>query len=220
MTEKLTNMNQENKPKYYKIGEMLEMIEGPNGDACRQIYQDHQQAFEDAPGSRHNHQYWPGGYIDHVTDAMNIGMQIYDTYNNLRPLPFTKSDVLLIVYLHDLEKPFVYKYNEDGTVEKRLELMDKSAREEFKRNMLNEYNIELTPMQDNALEFVEGIRDHKYSNTSRVMGELAVVCHIADLTSARLWYNYPLSENDAWNGAKRNNTKASDITILSEFNIG
>lgn len=217
MTEKLTNTNETEKPKYYSIEEMLDMIEGPNGEACRRIYQDHQEAFESAPGSRHNHQYWPGGYMDHVTDAMNIGMQVYDTYNNLRPLPFTKSDVLLIVYLHDLEKPFVYKYNEDGSIEKKLELMEKSTREEFKRNMLDQYSVELTPMQDNALEFVEGIRDHKYSNTSRVMGELAVVCHIADLTSARLWYNHPLDEDDAWSGAKRTNPASAGLHIPSEF---
>lgn len=217
MAETPTNSNETDKPRYYQINELLDMIEGPNGEACRRIYEEHHEAFTASPGSRHNHQYWPGGYIDHVTDAMNIGLQVYETYNNLRELPFTQSDVLMIVYLHDLEKPFLYSYNEDGTVDKKEELMEKSAREEFKRNMLDKYGIELNPLQDNALEFVEGIRDNKYSNTRRVMGELAVVCHIADLTSARLWYNHPLDEDDAWSGARRANPGAARITIPSEF---
>lgn len=212
-----SNSIEHQKPSYYTIEELLDMIEGSNGEACRRIYADHKEGFEAAPGSRHNHQYWPGGYIDHVTDAMNIGLHVYDSYNNLRPLPFSASDVLLIVYLHDLEKPFVYKMQNDGSVDINPELTEKAAREAFKRDFIDQYGIELSPLQDNALEFVEGIRDHKYKNTSRVMGELAVVCHIADLTSARLWYNHPSSENDPWNGAKRRNPAAHDITLPSEF---
>lgn len=209
--------NEQNKPPYYSIDNLLNMIDGTNGEACRRIYEDHKTKFESAPGSRHNHQFWAGGYIDHVTDAMNVGLHVYETYNNLRPLPFSASDVLLIVYLHDLEKPFVYHMHEDGDVDMNPELTEKTAREAFKRTMIDEYGIELSPMQDNALEFVEGIRDHKYKNTSRVMGELAVVCHIADLTSARLWYNHPSAENDPWQGAKRRNPAAHDVMLPSEF---
>jgi hypothetical protein len=211
-----SNKHHEKQP-YYDIDTLLGMIEGGNGEACRQMHEDFRDKFLASPGSRHNHQYWPGGYIDHVTDAMNVGLTVYETYNDRRPLPFSASDVLMIVYLHDLEKPFVYTYNEDGSVDKNPELLEKSAREAFKRNLIDEYGFEFTPMQDNALEFVEGIRDSKYSNTSRVMGELAVLCHIADLTSARLWYNHPLAENDSWIGSKRQNPAAADVTLASEF---
>lgn len=202
------NQSDQEKAPYYDITALLSMIEGPNGEACRNMHADLKERFERAPGSRHNHQYWRGGYIDHVTDAMNIGLSVYEMYNDRRPLPFSVSDVLLIVYLHDLEKPFVYEYSDDGTVTANAELMEKPAREAFKRDMIKQYGIELSPPQDNALEFVEGIRDHKYSNTSRVMGELAVICHIADLSSARLWYDYPLAENDPWEGARRTNSLA------------
>ena len=206
----------EEKP-YYDAETLLGMIEGSNGDACRRMHSDFIDKFVAAPGSRHNHQYWPGGYYDHVTEVMNLGLTVYDTYNSRRPLPFSASDVLLIVYLHDLEKPFVYTYNEDGSIDKNLALLEKADREAFKKKMIDEYGIELSPMQDNALEFVEGMRDHKYKNTARVMGELAVVCHIADLTSARLWYNHPLAENDPWSGSVRINPAARDITLPSEF---
>lgn len=211
-------LNHEN-PAYYDFDTLLNMIEGENGEACRRMYTDFREKFLSAPGSRHNHQYWPGGYIDHVTDAMNVGLLVYETYNARRPLPFSASDVLLVVYLHDLEKPFVYEYSEDGSVSKNPELLEKADREKFKRDMIDRYGITLNPLQDNALEFVEGVRDHKYKNTSRVMGELAVVCHIADLTSARLWYNHPLDENDSWSGSKRQNPGSKGITLPSEFSV-
>jgi hypothetical protein len=206
----------EEENRYQTIDELLAAIEGTNGEACRQLYETYRHRFEVSPGSSHNHQHWPGGYIDHVTDAMNIGSQVYNLYNSLRPLPFSKSDVLLIVFLHDLEKPFRYT-EEDGTPIEKPAFIEKEELEAFKRGLIDEFGIELTPQQSNALEFVEGIRDHKYQRNARVMGELAVVCHIADLTSARLWYNHPLAEDDPWQGAKRVNAKAADVVLPSEW---
>ena len=214
-TERQTNNHE--KPTYYDIDTLLGMIEGPNGEACRRIYDDYRDKFEVGLGSSSNHQFWPGGYIDHVTDAMNIGAKVYETYNELRPLPFSVSDVLLIVYLHDLEKPYKYLIHEDGQLYRRNDLLQKDADEAFKREIINRYSIEFTPLQENALEFVEGIRDHKYEKSRRVMGELAVVCHIADLTSARLWYNHPLAEDDPWAGSARTNPAARSVSLPSEF---
>jgi hypothetical protein len=217
MTEQFTESQETNKPPYFPIESLLDMIEGENGDACKRIYSDFKDEFGAAPGSSHNHQAWPGGYIDHVTDAMNVGLSVYELYNEQRPLPFTASDVLLIVYLHDLEKPFKYTFSDTYVSEKREQFPDKNAGEVFKRELIERYGIQLNEMQDNALEFVEGIRDHKYQRGKRVMGELAVVCHIADLTSARLWYNHPLAEDDTWSGSARQNTAASGITLPSEI---
>jgi hypothetical protein len=216
MTEHASEGQELDKPPYFDIEILLEMIEGENGAACRRIYEDRRDKFEAAPGSSHNHQAWPGGYIDHVTDAMNIGLSVYELYSARRPLPFTASDVLLIVYLHDLEKPFKYTYKPDGTVETSDDFPDKAAGETMKRGVIDEYGIVLSPIQDNALEYVEGIRDDKYQRGRRVMGELAVICHIADLTSARLWYNHPLASSDPWIGSRRQNSDASDVSLPSE----
>src|SRR5436190_24317867 len=103
----ITHSPQE-KSHYLTIDQLLANIEGVNGEGCRRLYDTYRHRFEVSPGSSHNHQHWPGGYIDHVVDAMNIGAKVYDLYNSLRLLPFSKSDVLLIVFLHDLEKPFRY----------------------------------------------------------------------------------------------------------------
>jgi hypothetical protein len=216
MTEQVNN-HSEKQPPYYDLHSLLDMIEGSNGEACRQMLADHEEKFLAAAGSSHNHQAWPGGYIDHVTDAMNIGLSVYELYQSMRPLPFTASDVLLIVYLHDLEKPFKYTYDTDGNMQQDSRFPDKASGELFKRNMIAQYGIVLNDMQDNALEFVEGIRDPKYQRSRRVMGELAVVCHIADLTSARLWFNNPSSNDDPWSGAERQNRAAQGIDLPSEF---
>lgn len=201
---------------YLTIDELLAAIDGENGQGCRRLYDTYRHRFEVSPGSSHNHQCWPGGYIDHVVDAMNTGSKVYDLYHSLRPLPFPKSDVLLIVFLHDLEKSFRYT-EEDGTPVQNPVFVAKEELEIFKRDLIAHFGITLTPQQSNALEFVEGIRDHKYRRDARVMGELAVLCHIADLTSARLWYNHLLPYGDPWQGARRVNPQASNIVLPSEW---
>lgn len=215
-SQAVPNKNPEQLP-YHDIETLLGMIEGSNGDACRRIHEDYRDKFEAGLGSSHNHQFWPGGYVDHVTEAMNIGLLLHKSFGVQRPLTFPASDILLVVYLHDLEKPFKYFIHDDGQLYRRNDLLQKDADEAFKREIIERYGITLTNTQENALEFVEGIRDHKYQKSRRVMGELAVLCHMADLASARLWYNHPLAENDPWSGSKRQNPAARDITLPSEF---
>jgi hypothetical protein len=90
---------------YLKIDELLEMI--PNSDALRSIVRDNAKRIMTAPGSSKNHQAWRGGYINHVIETMNIACQLYWTFERLgRDLPFLISDVLVVMFLHDLEKPW------------------------------------------------------------------------------------------------------------------
>lgn len=140
------------KPEYLPISALVAKIEGPSGNGCKQILNDHYELFAQAPGSSGNHQAWPGGYLDHVTEIMNIGLVLYQTMNQIRPLPFSESDVLLITFLHDLEKPFKYTYDESGALVKNPELIDKAASEQFKLQLLTKYGIELSSVQKNALE--------------------------------------------------------------------
>lgn len=205
--------------RYLTFDELLARIPGPNGEACRRLYSTNKALFDAAPGSSQNHQAWPGGYKDHVTELLNIGLQVWHLYDSLRPLPFPSSDVLLITYLHDLEKPFRYSYDAEGSIITNPELPDKITSEAFKIEKIQASGITLTPLQQNALEYVEGIRDHKYRRNARVMSELAVICHIADLTSARLWYNYPASTDDTWSGAQRSNPHTTDIKLASEWDL-
>ncbi|MCA9308967.1 hypothetical protein KC973_01195 [Candidatus Saccharibacteria bacterium] len=205
-------------PQYESIDALVSRIDGPNGDGCAALLVEYRELFTQTPGSSGNHQAWPGGYLDHVTEIMNIGSTLYHTMSQMRELPFTESDVLLITFWHDMEKPFKYTYDPStGELVKNPDLLDKTASEEFKRDLMKRFGIELNAMQANALEFVEGIRDDKYRKDSRVMGELAAMCHMADLWSARGWYNHPLPYADDWEGAARVNPGASAVWLETEF---
>lgn len=188
---------------YLTIDELVELIDEPNRSICQRILVDHRALFEKARGSTHNHQTWEGGYIDHVTDGMNYARHLY-TFDEAfgRPLPFSLSDALLVFFLHDLEKPWRILVNERGQVSNRDDLATKEEFERFRQDKLAEYDLALTPMQQNGFKYVEG--EYKdYSSKRRVMNELAAFCHKVDNWSARGWYDYPKVEDDEWTGAHR-----------------
>jgi len=196
-------------PPYQTLEVLLSQIPGENGEACRRMHTDFKELFEAAPGSSHNHQAWQGGYTDHITDAMNTVAVLYDSLSAARPLPFEKSDALMIIFLHDLEKPFKFSFDEHGNLVDNPDIPDKAARAAKREELMTQYGIELDAQQTNAMRYVEGIRDGDYTNQARVMGELAALCHCADTLSARMWYNYPLPEGqDEWHGAARVNPAA------------
>jgi hypothetical protein len=133
-------------------------------------------ADKGAAGSGHNHQAWPGGYADHVTEVLNIAIWLYVT--SPRKLPFKLEDALLVLFLHDIEKPFKI----DGHV-----WTTKEARRAFRELVIQMNEVRLTDEQKNALEYVEG--EHDYSGTERKMGPMAAFCHICDVFSARVWHD-------------------------------
>lgn len=179
---------------YYTIPEMLQRIEGPNRTICEKILRDHHKLFQLAPGSSHNHQAWEGGYKDHVQETMNVAIYFYGALYSIRPLPFSLSDALLILFLHDIEKPWKYEIVGDGELSIIPALREKSAQRKFREQKLAEYGIELTFDQRNAMRYVEG-ESTDYSSKERVMNPLAAFCHVADTTSARIWFDYPASNS-------------------------
>lgn len=204
-------------PPYRTLEEMLAEIPGENGEACLQILDDHRERFMLAPGSKKKHQAWPGGYMDHVVDAMNIGSGMYDWYCSIGRTPgFSRSDVLLVLFLHDIEKPFKYDIDKDNNIIDRIS-MDKPARAQFRTDFMVQYGIVLNESRANALKHVEGVRDEVYNQHQRQMQELALLCHQADESSAYLFYNHPLPENDPWSGAQRVNIRAAGVVIKSEM---
>lgn len=207
-----------NPQSYESLDNLLSQIDGSNGLACKKIYADYRYLFETAPGASHNHQAWPGGYADHITDAMNIVSIIFDTLNDVRSLAFSKSDAILVIFLHDLEKPFRYSYDTNGNILADPKLSTKSAKSDKRLDVIAKYNIQLNEQQSNALKYIEGVRENEYSPGARTMGELASLCHCADTLSARLWYNHPLpEEKDTWAGSTRANPLANNIILKSEL---
>lgn len=188
--------------KYQTIEKLLDLIDEPNGFACRQILSDNRKLFQTVQGSTNNHQNWPGGYFDHVQEIMNIAVILYGRLSSVRPLLFSLSDLLLVVYLHDIEKPWKYELHDDGQLHHKSTMQTKEDHQRFRMVKLKEYGVVFTPEQENGMKYAEGeLRD--YSNRHRVMGPLACVAHMCDVTSARLWFNHPMENNDPWQGAKR-----------------
>ena len=124
---------------YLPIEALIDLIDEPNRNICKQILADHRALFEKAQGSTHNHQTWEGGYIDHVTDGMNYSRHLYAFDEAFgRPLSFSLSDTLLIFFLHDLEKPWRILVK-DGKASNRKSLATKDEFKKFRKDKLAEW---------------------------------------------------------------------------------
>ncbi len=188
-------------PKYFSLNELLELIDEPNRSACHRLFEDNKDILVCARGSKTKHQAWEGGYLDHVRETCNIGLVLYDALNSARPLPFSRSDMMLVMFLHDLEKPWKHAMKEGNWID-TAGLEDKEKIKEFVLGKIKSYGFTLTDQQLNALQYVEGeIRD--YDPYVRKMGELGALCHCADILSARLWHDNPAENADPWPGAHR-----------------
>lgn len=187
---------------YFTIEEMLRAVDEPNRSACLRILADNRKLFQTVQGSTNNHQAWEGGYFDHVQEIMNIATVLYIEFGSLRELKFSLSDLLLVLYLHDIEKPWKYEIRADGQLHHIASMHSKAEHQRFRMAKLAEYGITLTPEQENGIQYAEGeLAD--YSSRRRVMGPLAAMAHMCDVASARIWYEHPMPVNDSWHGAKR-----------------
>ena len=172
--------------KYYNIDELLNLIDLPNRSACKRIYSDNKAMFDRAHGSSNNHQAWEGGYMGHMRDIMNIAFRIYSDMQSVRDFPFSLSDALLVLFLHDIEKPWLY----GGKPEAVKSFPHYQA---FQKHVFGVYGFELTEAHENAIKYAHGEGDD-YKNTELVSKPLAAFLHICDTMSARIWFDYPREE--------------------------
>lgn len=180
---------------YHNIDELVGMIEEPNRRCCERFLEDNSELLKRARGSKHNHQAWMGGYMSHVTDCMNIAIALYDPLNERRLLEFTISDALLVLFLHDIEKPWKYeREDENYTYVLRAEMRDRTYVKKFADAKIKEYEFELTNEHRNALKYAEGEIDD-YTPGERKMGRLAAFVHMCDVWSARGWHDFPKQRN-------------------------
>jgi hypothetical protein len=188
---------------YLSFGELLQRIDQPYRSAFQQFVAEYGDLFRSARGSSQNHQAWVGGYADHVREVMNTAVVLYDTLGQLRPLPFSQSDALVVLFVHDVEKPWAYE--EVGGVWRRRVGCKENA-QDFRLAKLTEAGVTLPAEFERAVFFVEGEGSH-YNNRTRSMSPLAAFCHMCDVVSARLWHDYPKERDDPWVGAGRSCTE-------------
>ena len=177
-----------NSYKNYTIIDWINLIEPKNRHGCFLILEKYKSRILKSKGSQTKHQYWEGVYIDHLIESMNIGMCFYSQMNEYRKLNFTISDVILILFLHDMEKPF--KYIDPVKIFKSD--VDKL---EFIKSIATENKIELTENHLNALKYTHG-EGSDYNPIDRIQLPLAAFVHICDVTSARIWFDYPKNKNN------------------------
>ena len=116
---------------------------------------------------------------------MVLAVTLYQHLSLTRPLPFSLSSALAVLYLHDVEKPFKYVRNEP-------DLETKIQRRQFRHQFVVQWNIPLNLEEALALDHVEG-ENEKYSANKRIMSELAAFCHTCDTMSARIWFDFGIS---------------------------
>jgi len=168
---------------YLNLSHLIDLIEEPNRSACLGIFNDNKKRFEDSPGSLTKHQAWPGGYIHHLEEVMNFGHDLFNFMNSQRELDFSLSDIILVLFLHDLEKPFRY-------VDPKKEFHSDEDKKVFIEEIISSYGIILDKNHKNALLYIHGEGD-EYSRTERIQKPLAAFVHMCDVTSARIWFDYP-----------------------------
>ena len=203
-------------PNYQRLRDLLEYIDEPNRGHYHRLLNDHALRFQQAAGSSHNHQAWAGGFWNHTLETMNIFWQLFDIFEERFPfMPEaerpTRSDGLLAMALHDIEKLWAYiikdgrlVFGDNGQPKSAGLWSNKTERRGFAKGVIAAYGFDLSPSAQNALTFVEGIPDELYTPNERLMGRLAALCHSADVISARTCHDFPLpNDEDPWEGAER-----------------
>lgn len=191
--------------KYRSLTDIIELIDEPNRSACLRLVEDNQDLLTKARGSKTKHQAWTGGYVDHVVEVTNIAVVLYDSLDRLRLLPFALSDALLVLFLHDLEKPWKHDI-QTGRWKDAADLDTKEKIRVFVEEKINAYGFQLTDEHRNGLRYVEG-ENKDYHPELRVQGPLAAFAHLCDVTSARIWHDHPLRQSDPWEGSKRSSAE-------------
>lgn len=118
---------------YLTLEQLIQQIPEPDANGCLKLLRENFDKINKAPGSSANHQAWEGGYVDHILEVMNFGCRLYHLMNSLRPLPFSLGDALLVLFLHDIEKPWKYA---------GVEMATKAERAEFRNRLLHLYGFQ------------------------------------------------------------------------------
>lgn len=98
--------------KYLELNDVIKFIDEPNRQICFRFLEENKELLEKSKGSKTKHQAWEGGYLDHVCETMNIAILLFESFKSTkREIPFLLSEALLVLFLHDTEKPWKQSQN-------------------------------------------------------------------------------------------------------------
>lgn len=169
---------------------MLADLTEANQRPAQKLWQDLLQHLPKAPGSSKNHQAWEHGYFDHVHEVMNLAYILYERLEDERPLPFALDSALVVLFLHDSEKPFRHATDKELIAFSWVKQKPTKSDLGFQKQLADHYGFQLSDEELNGLEFVEGEKE-KYTEYIRMQRPLAAFCHLCDVISARIWFDYP-----------------------------
>jgi len=149
------------------------------------LHDDIEDKLKENPASIKYHHNYPSGLYEHTLEVMKFAIELFEIYKDKMARHFTRDDVILIAFIHDLEKTTKYKRNPSqnaGISEPHFMYnygkldMDDSAEVV---NIIGKYDIQLTDKQLNGLCLHHG----GWSPQKGQLKELAALMHIADLMS-------------------------------------
>lgn len=193
-----------------ELDELINLIDEPYRIICQRIVNEHGKLFREAPGSRTKHHAWRGGYHDHIVDAMNRAVRAYGEQSatgRLFELPresrFSLSDVLVAIFLHDIEKPWKYVPDAWFMVSPLGPVSTKAERADVRWRIIEYYGFLLPGRIIHAILHAEGVRDADYSPDVQLLWPIGMLTHIADHSSAVYGGIFPMAAGDPLTGARR-----------------
>ena len=161
---------------YYIYDSILYRMLGSNNEDAKSLlamcrfHEDHKKAIYTCFGSSGNHQFWLGGYADHINACFSIYDSLPEIYKK-----YPTSSVYKVLYFHDVDK--LARHSGDSSCEYLREgILKTEYKDIFDKNEIN------------ALTYIHG-EGKDYNKNYRVMGELAAICHVVDITSARILHS-------------------------------
>jgi HD superfamily phosphohydrolase YqeK len=152
------------------------------------LYDDLEEKLKTNPASTKYHHNYIGGLYTHTLEVMQFALDLFEQYKDKFVKHFTRDDVILIAFVHDLEKTTKYKKNTSynaGITEPAFiynySKVDMNDTAEVV-NLIGSYGLHLSDMQLNAL----GMHMGGWSVDRGKLTCLAALIHIADLLSTNL----------------------------------
>lgn len=172
------------------------------------FYDAHPFYQEVCAGAKHHH-WWKGGLEDHVREMIGLGLDLMDLYPG--DMTFSKSDVIVVCFLHDFDKIWGYRYitaderEKDQKGSKRMKEKQVFTYVEGVNNILDGYALKIlelgkfgivpTKEQWSAVLFHEGgYADANFNYNGRTKtgdtvmhcNHLAPFVHMLDMYSAMI----------------------------------
>ena len=134
-------------------------------------------SFSEKPAAKNHHHNYKGGLDQHTKEVIQNALKI----NKMLDRPFDEAEVMLVAFLHDLMKAYLYAFDSEGEI--RIINFPCSG-EAIVFRLCSRYGIVLSMEQMSAIEFAHGGWSTQANNKFIPQSDLANLLHCADLLSS------------------------------------